>query len=190
MHRLSTKTPAKHRVWDDLQLHKHSSDLMTVEASVISWSHCNLNSGTPQCKNGESFATLFISQTFLLRISAHDVRLALSFNEETTMKVLEKLATGAVSAAGVTNAAGYAIFGACWFFVALWLALPFNNIFSIVFGAILAGCGASCFVKAAEIYVSVRPAERPEERQRYLESHSLYWPIDRKEQRRRQRQED
>ncbi|MCP3460379.1 hypothetical protein [Bradyrhizobium sp. CCGUVB23] len=69
-------------------------------------------------------------------------------------------------------AVGFAVLG-------LWLCFSFENWFAIG-GGVLAGLHSlNLLVEASATYLSARPAERPDERERQLRSQSLYVPMDR-----------
>jgi hypothetical protein len=70
----------------------------------------------------------------------------------------------------------------------LWLTLSFGlNWFVIGLDIFLGLCAAELFVKACTVYSTSQPPERPDERERYLQSRSLHIPGSRREARRRER---
>jgi hypothetical protein len=104
------------------------------------------------------------------------------------MKTLYRAAQAGVSLARLFSAAFHLTIAILLIGFALWLALPLGqgwllNIIAILFGL----QGAAIGVKALEIFLSARPPERPDERQRYLQSRSLYVPDDGRDARRRER---
>jgi fatty acid desaturase len=85
---------------------------------------------------------------------------------------------------------------AVWYFTlasafglgAFYLLIAFQNWFAWSFAIVFAVVGLGSLLDASEAYVSARPLVRPDERQRYFESRSLYLPGDRRENRRHTRQ--
>jgi hypothetical protein len=66
--------------------------------------------------------------------------------------------------------------------IVLWLTLTFGlNWFIIIFDILLGLGAAGLFVTACEVYSTSRLPERPDERERYLQSRSLYNPNGRRE---------
>jgi hypothetical protein len=105
------------------------------------------------------------------------------------MKQLYRIAQALLSIARLIGAALYATFALLFMWLALWFFLPSGHgepVFSltIFFGLWAAMIG----VKALEMFLSTRPAERPDERERYLQSRSLYNPGRRREAGRRERE--
>jgi hypothetical protein len=73
--------------------------------------------------------------------------------------------------------------------IALRLTLSFGlNWFIIGLDILLGLYAAGSFVKACTVYSSSQPPERPDERQRYFQSRSLYIPGSQDESRRRGRE--
>jgi hypothetical protein len=104
-----------------------------------------------------------------------------------SMKSFYHAAQIAVSLARLFSAAFYLSIAILLIGFALWLALPFGqgwllDVIAIPFGL----QGAAVGVKGLEIFLSTRPPERSDERQRYLRSRSLYVPEDRRDARRRE----
>jgi hypothetical protein len=66
--------------------------------------------------------------------------------------------------------------------MALWLTLSFGlNWLIIGLDIFLVLCAAQAFVMACTIYSTSRLPERPDERERYLQSRSLYMPANQRE---------
>ena len=104
------------------------------------------------------------------------------------MKVLYRAAQAGVSIARLLSAAFYLVIAVLLIAFALWLALPFGRNWILTGIPIFVGLrGAATGVKALDIFLSTRPHERPDERQRYFRSRSLYVPEDRRDARRRER---
>jgi hypothetical protein len=104
------------------------------------------------------------------------------------MKALYRGAQTCVSLARLISAAFYCAVALLLISIALWLALPLGQGWLLDILAILFGLqGAAVGVKGLEIFLSTRPPERPDARQRYLQSRSLYVPEDRRDARRRER---
>jgi hypothetical protein len=73
--------------------------------------------------------------------------------------------------------------------ITLWLALRFGlNWFIIGLDLILGMNAAGLFVGACTVYSTSQSQERPDERERYLQSRSLYNPGSRREAPRRERE--
>jgi hypothetical protein len=101
------------------------------------------------------------------------------------MKTLYRAAQTAVSLARLFGAAFHLTIAILLIGFALWFALPLGQGWLLDIIAILFGLqGAAVGVKGPEIFLSTR---RPDERQRYLRSRSLYVPEDRRDARRRER---
>ena len=104
------------------------------------------------------------------------------------MKALYRAAQAGVSFARLLSAAFYLTIAILLIGFALWLALPLGQGWLLDILAMLFGLqGAAVCIKGLEIFLSTRPPERPDERQRYLRSRSLYVPEDRRDARRRER---
>ncbi len=104
------------------------------------------------------------------------------------MKSFYHAARIAVSLARLFSAAFYLSIAILLIGFALRLALPLGQGWLLDVIAIFFGLqGAAIGVKGLEIFQSTRPAERPDERQRYLRSRSLYVPEDGRDARRRER---
>jgi fatty acid desaturase len=100
-----------------------------------------------------------------------------------------RLAQALVSTARIVSATFYAALAILLIAFALWLAFPLGQGWLFDGLALLLGwSGAATGVKAAERFLSTRPAERPDERERYLQSRSLYNPGSRRESGRRERE--
>jgi hypothetical protein len=89
---------------------------------------------------------------------------------------LRTIAEAIVTGAKLTHAAAWMLYSAFWLLLAFWAGIPLGNPFWTVLALCLAACGMGCIVKAAQLYASARPPERPDDRQRYLASRSLYIP--------------
>jgi fatty acid desaturase len=105
------------------------------------------------------------------------------------MKSLYRGAQTAVTFARLVNAAFHGALAVLFAGFALWLALPLGrgwllDIIAIYFGLL----GAAIGVKGLEIFLSTKSQERPDERERYLQSRSLYNPGSRREAARRERE--
>jgi hypothetical protein len=105
------------------------------------------------------------------------------------MKFLYRPAQTAVTFAHLVNAAFHGALALLLVGFALWLALPlgqgwFLDVIAIFFGV----WGAAIGVKCLEIFLSTKSSERPDERERYLRSRSLYNPENRREAGRRERE--
>jgi high-affinity Fe2+/Pb2+ permease len=73
--------------------------------------------------------------------------------------------------------------------IVLWLSLSFGlNWLIIILDIILGLSAAQLFVKACTVYSTSQTQERPDERERYLQSRSLYNPGSRREAGRRERE--
>jgi hypothetical protein len=107
---------------------------------------------------------------------------------EEAVKALYRAIQIAVTIAHAIVAVLYFAFGLLCISVGIWLLFVFGfNWWAVGFGAFLILCGASPLLRGGEIFLSTRPAERPDDRLRYLRSRSLYVPEDRRETGRRER---
>jgi hypothetical protein len=89
---------------------------------------------------------------------------------------VRKFADGIVKAVRLVCAAGYLAWACVLAYVAVWIAGTDGNRLMIVIGVIV-GCYAGKYLmKAGEAYLSARPQEPPDVRQRRLESRLLYRP--------------
>jgi hypothetical protein len=105
------------------------------------------------------------------------------------MKSFYRGAQTAATFARLINAAFHGKLAILFIGFASWLALPFGQGWVLDVLAILFGLqGAAIGVKGLEIFLSTRPPDRPDERERYLQSRSLYNPGSRREAGRRERE--
>jgi hypothetical protein len=73
--------------------------------------------------------------------------------------------------------------------IGVWLMFVFGlNWWAFGFSAFIILTGVRLVLKGSDTFLSTRPAQRIDERQRYLRSRSLYMPEDRRARRRRERQ--
>jgi fatty acid desaturase len=105
------------------------------------------------------------------------------------MKSLYRGAQTAVTFARLVNAAFHGALAVLFAGVALWLALPLGQgwLFDVL-ALFLGLLGAAIGVNGLEIFLSTKSPERPDERERYLQSRSLYNPGSRREAGRRERE--
>jgi len=104
------------------------------------------------------------------------------------MKTLYRVTQAAVALAHMVNAALYLGFGLLFIFIGVWVMFVFGlNWWAIGFGVFFILNGMPLVLRGGEIFLSTQPAERPDERQRYLRSRSLYVPEDRRDHDRRER---
>jgi hypothetical protein len=95
---------------------------------------------------------------------------------------LYRFSVATVSFARLVEAGFYLGLFLVFVVIALWLTLSFGlNWFVIGLDIVLGLKASESFVKACTVYSTSRSPERPDERQRYLESRSLYFPRNRRE---------
>jgi hypothetical protein len=105
------------------------------------------------------------------------------------MNPLREFAARAVTTARLFEASLYGAGALVLVLIMLWLTASSGaNWFVLLIDAVLAFYARRYFVKACEIYAASRQPERPDERQRYLESRQLYSP--RRKDRAQQRRDD
>jgi fatty acid desaturase len=103
---------------------------------------------------------------------------------------LERFAESTVTTARRAQAGAALCIAILLIIGAIWLTLAFGiNWFTMGVDLLLVVFALGPFVRACEIYESIKPhSQRPEERQRYLYSQSLYIPGSTREARRRRKQ--
>lgn len=90
---------------------------------------------------------------------------------------LYRFSTATISLARRLEAGFYLGLALVFVAVVLWLTSAFGlNWFVLGLDMFLGFCAAGLFVNACMIYSTVQQPERPDERQRYLQSRSLYIP--------------
>ena len=102
---------------------------------------------------------------------------------------LYRMSTATVSFAKLVEAGFYLALALVFVLIAWWLTRAFGlNWFMIGLDIFLGLNAAASFVEACTLYAASQPAERPDERERYLQSRSLYISRDVREARRRKRE--